>query len=154
MGLVTVFCPLTMTEAGELVVQIADESRLVEECRVKPVELAGQVKITFTPEAITVSCGGPTGNERLNAVPYPRGAASPPLFAVPYRVLPDKINSAYGKKPSLLVVVFGSGAVKLYRIVKPVPSVLRANTVPLPELPPPSAVPYRMLFVRIKPAYG
>ena len=61
MGLVTVFCPLTMTEAGELVVQIADETRLVEECRVKPVELAGHVKITLTPEAVIVSCGGGKG---------------------------------------------------------------------------------------------
>jgi len=34
-------------------------------------------------------------------------------------------------------------AVKLCRFVKPVPSVLTANTVPLPVLPPLVAVPYR-----------
>jgi len=30
----------------------------------------------------------------------------------------------------------------------------RLNTVPLPELPPPVAVPYRVLSAKIKPAYG
>ena len=43
---------------------------------------------------------------------------------------------------------------KLCRFVKPVPSVLTANTVPLPELPPPTAVPYRVLPDKINPAYG
>jgi len=33
MGLVTVFCPLTTTGTGELVVQIADEPRFVVDCR-------------------------------------------------------------------------------------------------------------------------
>jgi len=46
MGLVTVFCPLTMTGAGELAVQTADEPRLVVDCKVKPVEFVGQVKMT------------------------------------------------------------------------------------------------------------
>ena len=44
-------------------------------------------------------------------------------------------------------------AVKLCRFVKPVPSVLTANTVPLPELPP-TAVPYRVLPDKINPACG
>ena len=44
----------------------------------------------------------------------------------------------------------------LYGFVKPVPSVLTANTVPLPELPPLYAVPYRVLPDKlvINPAYG
>src|SRR2546422_6740311 len=33
---------------------------------------------------------------------------------------------------------------KLCRVVKPVPSVLMANTVPPPPSPPPDAVPYRV----------
>src|SRR5216683_8249484 len=61
-----------------------------------------------------------------------------PYNVVPYRVLPDKINPADGLTPSL-------PPVKLRRFVKPVPSVLTANTVPKPELPPPYAVPYRVL---------
>src|SRR5207237_1271374 len=63
----------------------------------------------------------------------------PPKDAVPYRVLPDKTNPANGPRPSLLVPGRGLG-VKLYRVLKPVPLVLRANTVPL-SLPPSSAVP-------------
>src|ERR1017187_223152 len=47
---------------------------------------------------------------------------------VPYNVLPDKIKLAAGLAPSLLV--------KLCRVVKPVPLVLMANTVPAPPLPP------------------
>jgi len=36
MGLVTVFWPLTMTGAGETVVQIAGETKLEVDCKVKP----------------------------------------------------------------------------------------------------------------------
>ena len=65
--LVTLFCPLTTTGAGEAVIQIACEARFVVDCKVNSVALVGQVKITFAPEGITVSCGN--GNERLNTVP-------------------------------------------------------------------------------------
>src|SRR2546425_10692358 len=44
--------------------------------------------------------------------------------------------------------------VKLCRLVKPVPSVLTANPVPPPELPPVLAVPYRVLPDEINPARG
>ena len=98
MGLVTVFSQLTTTGAGELVVQNADEPRFAVDCRVKPVVFVGHVKMTFVPEGRIVSCG--TGNERLNAVPFPE---VPPYDVVPYRVLPDKINPALGQAPSLLV---------------------------------------------------
>ena len=40
-------------------------------------------------------------------------------------------------------------AVKVCRVVKPVPLVLRANTVPLPDIP--SDVPYRVLPDKSKP---
>src|ERR1039458_6360342 len=70
-----------------------------------------------------------------NTVPLPK---LPPLNAVPYRVLPDKINPSNGLAPSL-------PPVKLYRFVKPVPSVLMANTMPFSELPPYVAVPYGVL---------
>src|SRR6266478_461836 len=43
---------------------------------------------------------------------------------------------------------------KLYRVVKSVPSALTRNTVPLPELPPPPAVPYSVLPDETKQAYG
>src|ERR1039458_9534395 len=43
---------------------------------------------------------------------------------------------------------------KVYRFVKPVPSVLMANTVPEPPLPPYPAVPYRVLPDIINPASG
>src|SRR5947207_15395041 len=43
---------------------------------------------------------------------------------------------------------------KLCRILKPVPVVLTANTVPLPEPPPPSAVPYRMSPDEMHPTTG
>src|SRR5256885_2436471 len=95
------------------------------DCKVKPVALVGHVKITLLPEATIVSCGGVTGNVRLNTVPSPK---SPPPYVVPYRVLTDKIKLAKGEAPSL-------PPLKLCSIVKPVPSVLTANTVPLPELP-------------------
>src|SRR5438477_533555 len=103
-----------------------------------------------------VSCGLLTAiKERLNTVPWPE---LPPKYAVPYRVLPDKINPPSGSAPSLLVyrpiaVELVLRAVKLYRFVKPVPSVLTLNTVPLPELPP-SAVPYRVLSDKSTPANG
>ena len=44
--------------------------------------------------------------------------------------------------------------VKLCRFVKPVPLVLTLNTVPWPELPPCSVVPYRVLPDKINLARG
>src|SRR6266516_3909833 len=130
MGLVTAFWPLTTMGVGELVVQSAGETRFVVDCKVNPAASVGHVKIILAPEGITVSCGG--GSVRLNTVPEPE---LPPPTAVPYRVLPYKINPAIGKNPSLLPL-------KLCSILKLVPLVLTLNTVPQPELPPASAVPY------------
>ena len=104
------------------------------------------------PELLIVSCGALTladPNERLNTVPLP---VLPPAYAVPYRVLPDKINPASGLAPSLLGPE--ERAVKLYRFVKPVPLVLTANTVPRPPVPPKNVVPYRVLPDKINPACG
>ena len=67
MGLVTVFCPLTTTGAGELVAQTG-ETRFVVDCKVKPVALVGHVKITFAPEGIKLSSGR---MKMLNTVPFP-----------------------------------------------------------------------------------
>ena len=61
MGLVTVFCPFMTTGAGETVLQIADESRLVADCKVKPTASVGHVKITLAPEEVSVSYGGDEG---------------------------------------------------------------------------------------------
>ncbi len=49
MGLVTVYRPFTRIGGGETLVQTADEERFVVVCRVKPVALVGQVKMTFAP---------------------------------------------------------------------------------------------------------
>src|ERR1017187_3083133 len=145
MGFFTLFCPLTTTGPGELVVQTADEPRFVVDCNVNPAALVGHVKITLAPEGAIVSCGGP-GSVRLNTVPELLVLVPPPA-AVPDRVLPNKINPACGLAPSL-------PPVKLYSVVKPMPSVLTANTVPWPKLPPSLAVPYRVLPDKIKPAHG
>ncbi len=53
-------------------------------------------------------------------------------------MLLERINPAYGFAPS-------RPPVKLYRFVKPVPSVLIAKMVPLFEAPLPVVVPYRTL---------
>src|SRR5437773_2069156 len=45
-------------------------------------------------------------------------------------------------------------AVKLCKVVKPVPLVLRANTVPSFALPPAPVVPYRVLPDKIKSPLG
>ena|ERR1039458_1637601 len=81
-----------------------------------------------------------------NTVPLPElPRPLPPSYVVPYKVLPDKINGARrGQPPSL-------PPVNVYRVVKLVPSVLRANTVPQPELPPQAVVPYRVLPDKVKP---
>jgi hypothetical protein len=71
MGLVTVFCPLTTTGGGRLVVH-AGEKRSVVDWRVNPVALVGHVKITFAAARLRVSCGGVVGKEMLNTVPYPK----------------------------------------------------------------------------------
>ena len=87
-----------------------------------------------------------------NTAPWPE---APPTNVAPYRVLPDKTNAPNGRAPSLLP--YGGEpevAVKLCRFVRPVPSVLMANIVPLPELPPTDAVPYRVLPDKSKPEFG
>src|ERR1019366_9094116 len=86
---------------------------------------------------------------RANTVPLPElPPPLPPLIVVPYRVLPDKINwPVYGQPPSL-------PPVKVCRVVKPVPLVLMANTVPQPELPPNCVIPYRVLPDTVNPASG
>ena len=86
-----------------------------------------------------------------NSVPEPN---KPPLYAVPYRVLPDTIKLPRGLAPSLLVGGEPEVAVKVYRFVKLVPLVLMANNVPEPNLPPDGAVPYRVLPDKTNPAFG
>ena len=77
MGLVTVFWRLRTMGPGETLVQIAGETALVVDCKVNPVALVVQVKITFAPEGMIVSWGALTGpHERLNTVPLP--AVAPP----------------------------------------------------------------------------
>ena len=127
------FCPLRRTGAGETLIQVAG-TRFVVDCRLNPEAAAGQAKITFGPVRVTVSSGALTEpNEMLKTVPWP---ILPPPLAVPYRVLPDKVNREDGLAPSLLVEGEPEVALKLCRLVKPVPSVWMANTVPLLKLPP------------------
>jgi len=47
------------------------ETRFVVDCKVKPVALVGQVKITLPPEEVIDSCAEVLGNERLNTAPLP-----------------------------------------------------------------------------------
>src|SRR5690348_16703287 len=84
------------------------------------------------------------GSVKLNTVPLPE---LPPPAAVPYKILPDKTKSACGLAPS-------PPPVKLYRFVKPEPSVLIANRVPLLEAPPAEVVPYRVLPDKVNPPCG
>jgi len=50
-----VFWPLMTTGAGATAVQIADEPRVVVDCKVYPVALVGQVKTTSVPAGVMVS---------------------------------------------------------------------------------------------------
>ena len=79
-GVVTVFCPLTITGGGRLVVQNVDSARFVVDRRVKPVELAGHDSRIFVAATVIISCGGVVGRERLNIVPQPK---APPSRIVP-----------------------------------------------------------------------
>src|SRR5262249_11835516 len=72
----------------------------------------------------------------LNSVPEPE---LPPYAAVPYKVLPDNVKPAHGAAPSL-------SPLKACNVVKPVPFVLTAKTVPLLKAPPRDVVPYRLLL--------
>src|ERR1039458_10856348 len=104
MAFVTALFVLTMTAAGETLLQTVVKTRLVVDCKVNPVALVGHVKITLAPEGMIVSCGGGAltdPNERLNTVPLPE---PPPADAVPYKVLPHKINPACGEAPSLFEI--------------------------------------------------
>ena len=76
-----------------------------------------------------------------NSVPLP---AVPPTEVVPYKVLPDKVNPPWGPDPSLPLV-------KLYRLEKAKVLMFKANTVPLPYMPPPNVVPYSVLPDKTSP---
>src|SRR5579862_6436293 len=98
MPLVTVLFVLTMAGAVVLVIQTAGAIRLVVDSKVKPVALVGQVRITLVPEGLMASSGGlMDANVKLKTVPYSTLVPGlPPLYAVPYRVLPDRSNAAFG----------------------------------------------------------
>jgi len=133
---------MTAYGGGETVVQTVVGTRFGVDCKVNSKALVGHVIIALVPERMIVSCG--VGNERLNTMPLP---LVPPPDVVPYNVLPDKIKLACGESPSGLFV-------KGCRVVKPVPLVVTANSVPSNELPPLPAVPNRVLPDKINPAYG
>src|SRR5690349_4911529 len=98
MALVTTFSPLTTSGPGETISQMAGGTRLVLDSKANPAASAGHLKTTSGPERAMLSCG--CGNERLNTVP---ASDAPHCFAVPNRILPDKVNPAKGLAPSLLV---------------------------------------------------
>ena len=66
-----------------------------------------------------------------NTVPF---LETPPYCVVPYKVSPNRIKLEFGLAPSL-------PPVKLYKFVKPMPSMLTAKTVPALEPPPLYEVP-------------
>src|SRR5665213_2450265 len=72
MELVTMFCPLTTTGAGELVTQAAVGAKFVVDCNVKPVALVGHVKNTLAPEQMRVNCGANTPTVNTSTRPCPR----------------------------------------------------------------------------------
>ena len=78
MGLVTAFCPLTMTGDGKFVFQTTGGARLLADCNETPASGVGQFTITFVPEEMMANCGG--NSVRLNTVPLP---ALPPFRVVP-----------------------------------------------------------------------
>src|SRR5205085_974222 len=86
-----------------------------------------------------VSCGE---NERLYIVPFsgrPPGVVPTGYGVVPYRVLPNTVTLPSSYPPP-----------KSYRVVRPVPSALRANAEPKGIKPPgfannPDTVPYMVL---------
>jgi len=76
MALVTVFWPLKITGADRLLCHTTGAPRLLATSKVKPLQLAGQVKTTLEPEGRIANGGALTGiTERLNTVPLP---ADPP----------------------------------------------------------------------------
>ena len=77
MGLVTMFCPLTMTGAGETEFQTAAGPRFVVDSKVKA-ELVGHDRTTLPSEGVMFNCG--PGRVRLNTVPNP---FVPPPLVVP-----------------------------------------------------------------------
>ena len=71
MGLVTMLNPLITTGIAELVAQTG-ETRLVADCKLKPVKFVGHVKIMFAPEEVvmlTLGWTGTAGVERVYAKP-------------------------------------------------------------------------------------
>ena len=70
MGLVTMLNPLITTGIAELVAQTG-ETRLVADCKLKPVKFVGHVKIMFAPEEVVMLTFGriTAGVERVYAKP-------------------------------------------------------------------------------------
>src|SRR5215472_2298978 len=120
MGLVTVFCPLITTGAGRFVVHTG-EARFVADCSVKPLKLAGHVRMMFVAERVNVSCGWPIDSETLNSMLLVAPFAP---YWVPYHVLSDTNRS--GSTSELKSAPSGS---MLWRLIKLVPSVLTAKIV-------------------------
>src|SRR5882724_1977062 len=108
MGLVTVYCSFITTGNGETALQAIGERMFVVDCRLNPVTLLGQVKITFVLERVIFNCGGLPVSEMENKVPKP---TLPPVCAVPYKMLLDKIKPfapvpsklTYGPVPDVAV---------------------------------------------------
>ncbi len=98
------FCALTTTGDGRLVVQVGDWPRFGVDWRLKPAELVGHDNVRYGAKRLMVSCGGVTGKVRLNTVPKPK---EPPPAVVPYRVLPDKTRPPVGEDPPALVCQTG-----------------------------------------------
>ena len=70
-------------------------------------------------------------------------------------IQPDFIRDAVERKNRVVEInLVGMLPIKLCMVVKPVPSASRAKTVPIPKLPPPSVVPYKMLPDEFNPACG
>ena len=88
MRLVTVFCPLITTGAGEFVLQTTGETRFVVDCKVNPAALAGHVKMKLVPERSAEVVGGGASKlaVAMNGQNFPPDVMKSPAA---YNVLPD-----------------------------------------------------------------
>ena len=67
--MVTLFHWLRTTGPGTTGVQAAAGIGLGADCKMNPVVFVGQVRMTLVPERVMASCGGVTGNAKLNTDP-------------------------------------------------------------------------------------
>ena len=83
MKLVTAYCPLTTTGAGELVVQDAGGARFVADCKVNPAQLVGHETMKLLPECVMLKFSKPAVcTPAVRLLKPPVTEYCPPLIAL------------------------------------------------------------------------